>query len=288
MNEGRNGCFCPDCYEESDPLETIQREYSTSTIKDTSKGTHIHSHRVFSIELEMNVPEDKKVLELGKLLPSTCGISGDGSVDGNNALEIQTPPLQGKRGEEYIKDVTTVLALCGAEVNRSCGFHIHLDCTNEKEDTRYLKKLMQFCFLIDDVILSTLPVSRRDNRFCYPFSNVYSLKDIESIDVYDNDSKNPTHSVEKVFYKEYDAERIANRKQHKYDDARYAGVNLHSLFKDGHIEIRFHSGTVDYDKIIHWIILWTTILDFLHDKDSYELESFQKNFQEVLKAGCQK
>ena len=44
---------------------------------------------------------------------------------------------------------------------------------------------------------------------------------------------------------------------------RYAWANSHSLFSHFNVEIRLHSGTADYNKIVNWIALNTAIVEFV-------------------------
>ena len=51
----------------------------------------------------------------------------------------------------------------------------------------------------------------------------------------------------------------------KYHDTRYFGVNLHSFFHAGHVEVRYHSGTINAVKILRWVNLHASVLDRIAD-----------------------
>lgn len=117
-----------------------------------------------------------------------------------------------------------------------------------------LKNIMLFYLNFENTILSFIPQSRSQNRFCIPLSQIFHRKEIL-------DCEN-LEAVEQLWYRDSDTLSRESRKKEKYDHTRYAGVNFHSLLSNGHIEIRFHSGTIDSDKILHWIALHTAIIDY--------------------------
>lgn len=91
----------------------------------------------------------------------------DGSIepkDGFFAAEITV--LTKTNDMSNLKQVCTLLNEIGAEVNKSCGMHVHLDSRHldEKEVVkigRKFRKCMPF-------LLSMMPKSRRSNHFCKP------------------------------------------------------------------------------------------------------------------------
>ena len=49
----------------------------------------------------------------------------------------------------------------------------------------------------------------------------------------------------------------------KYNDCRYFGFNLHSLFYRDTIEFRYHAGTIEPEKIMSWSKLLRSILIYV-------------------------
>lgn len=117
------------------------------------------------------------------------------------------------------------------------------------------KTLLYLYTAYGDVFLAMLPKSRRQhNAFCQRLSMSFAPNQIEMIDTYSE--------LEALWYKTKSLMDTATRKGRKYDDSRYYGINLHSLFaKYGTIEIRMHAATLDPDKAIYWIALHQDILD---------------------------
>lgn len=130
-----------------------------------------------------------------------------------------------------------------------------------------LRRIMLFYIVFEPVIASFLPMSRRTNRYCYPLSKFYSEREIHLC-------RNVT-AFEKLWYRDDSKRNREQRKREKYDSSRYAGVNFHSLLKDGHIEVRFHSGTTQAEKILQWVALNVAIIDFCQNSiNESSIESF--------------
>lgn len=129
-----------------------------------------------------------------------------------------------------------------------------------------IKKLFCFYLAYESVILSFLPPSRRANQYCRPLSTSYHIQEI--IDANSNDD------IERIWYRESQKERLLSFKGNNQHQTRRKGINIHSLLAQGHIEIRFHSGTVNPRKVLEWINLHTRILDVV--------EEISINYEELL------
>lgn len=247
--------------EEEDNDGSIEREYSDSIhAKHVSKqpGEYILSPRLFSAEIECYFPDMQTLRTAIREIPNTIGVSGDGSL-GGNGIELQTPKLGGKAGEKTITDTCAVLNARRFRVDNRAGLHLHLDGaglvpdTKTTQDPHALKRLWAFYLNFEDVLLSFLPNSRRSNRYCTLVKNEFHTKEIldcESLE-----------ELEKLWYRTNRKSEIRVRKGDKYDNSRYMGVNLHSLLANGHLEIRYHSGTINAIKILEWVNLHQTIMD---------------------------
>jgi len=255
---GQNG-YCQNCWDEreGDNGENLNREY------DKSDRLVEEGKRAFSCEIECYYPGDDISLVDNVIsnINEGIGMSEDGSLD-DCGKEFQTPKLSGEKGEKVLKDLCQELNDNGFYVNRTCGLHIHLDAKDFQGETEKIKKLMLFYLIIEPLLFSYLPFSRRKNRYCLPLSEFYHENEIRNA--------NSITDIEQMWYREQSQEQVENRKKYRYDGTRYAGVNLHSLLGNSHLEIRHHSGTIDYNKIINWIRLHVRILDKI-SKNEIEL-----------------
>jgi len=125
----------------------------------------------------------------------------------------------------------------------------------KKDNLQNLKTLFYLYTAYQDVFLMMLPKSRREkNSKVQKLTSKFSLRDIEMLQNYDE--------LESLWFKTSDSRQKRAMKSNKYDDSRYYGFNLHTLFgKYGTVEIRHHDGTTDINNILYWISLHQTIID---------------------------
>ncbi len=294
VNTDYDDNLCCSCYdnrrenEDDDNNEdnaNFFREYKDTTkYLDDKKGEIIGSIRKFGIELECIAPDCDTLSELAEKISDTIGISDDGSLnygDRERGIEFQTPLLSGRKGELLVKLLCKKLNDGDFKVNASCGFHVHIDGNKQfsvdeiiatenvdiypnvnedeyMEDRRNDDKLVRlrdlFCFYIafEDVLLSFLPKVRRQNRYCRPLRVDYHIKEIMNA--------RSVQEIESIWYRVKNEYIPRCKADHKHD-SRYRGINLHSLIAMGHLEVRFHSGTINDRKILEWINLHTRIMD---------------------------
>ena len=180
-------------------------------------------------------------------------VVSDGSVSSNSSDsdayggEVVMRP---RRGDYFIQDVKTVSRTikryADGYVNYSCGTHVHVDSRDLDWNHRLI--LTGFVKLVEPHLYSFLAPSRRTNHYCKPVSQHWNMFQ----DVYDRDT-----FID--FW--YDTDSFYNG---RWNDKRYYGLNQHPSFWDGgtkSIELRYHSGTLSPEKLKHWAILWTSIID---------------------------
>jgi len=175
-------------------------------------------------------------------------IANDGSVtsaEHEHGAEIVMSP---RRGDVLYRDLEVVNKSMkqdfDAYISSRCGYHLHIDTRDY--DWYHFAVLLAMTKLIEPHIFSWLPSSRRTSRWCHPVSqNWQSFKNICDRETF----------VE--FYYDGDSYR-----DDKYHDKRYCGLNLHSHFQANQgTELRYHSGTLNPDKMLHWSIVWSQIID---------------------------
>lgn len=144
----------------------------------------------------------------------------------------------------------------------TCLGYYEFEHTKES-DILKMKTLMAFYLIFDDIMLSMISPQRRGNMFCKPIKSRYALAEV--LDV------KSQHDFDKLWYRlkgergtngGRDYDEIAQRKRDGHDSTRYVGTNFHSLLgRNGTLEIRYHGGTLDANKILSWVSLHQTILD---------------------------
>lgn len=224
------------------------------------KGEVVKSTRMFSAEIEALVGKSRAIEVLAATIPPECGMTGDGSVSGMSlhGFEMQTPRLAGRKGEELLWRVGASLKKVDATVNSTCGMHIHLDGKGLINPNRriYPKALIQLWkayIVFEDVVLSVIPYERRSTSYARPLRDVFKLIELEVCET--------MLDCERLWYKERYWHNIQSYKLDRHHTTRYFGVNLHPLLGHGHMEIRYHSGTTNPNKILQWVNLHALIMD---------------------------
>lgn len=252
---------CPTCMDSRNDIGPTRGFSHNTKWVGKKDGDIMKSKRVFSCEIEGMTFDNNWPNVLYKSLPKEVGISEDGSLRNNEGLhgfELQTPKLAGAKGEELVKHMTTSVKNIDAIVNELCGMHVHLDGAgiigpNRREYPTQLLQLWRTYIVFEDVIMSFLPFSRRRNDYCRPMSEAFKVNDLDIIE--------SLAEAERFWYKERTYPEIQAAKGTHYHSSRYFGANFHSLLAHGHFEIRFHSGTLNANKILQWANLHALIMD---------------------------
>ena len=138
-----------------------------------------------------------------------------------------------------IQQIVRDLRSAGARVNSSCGIHIHVDAS--PYNARTLRNLVNIFASKEKLIYSALKVE--------PSRQEYYCKLTEQRFVQELNRIKPT-SMEKlkaIWYNGRDGSH------NHYDSSRYHGLNLHSVFSKGTVEVRAINATLHAGKIRAYI-----------------------------------
>ncbi len=201
----------------------------------------------FGVELELNVDKDLLIQAL-HLKGINCSYEGythavttgwkivtDSSIRGTNCYELVSPILNGVAGLKQLREVCLALYFVDAKVNKSCGVHVHHETLGLTEQQK--TNLMHFYARMERTIDAMLPLSRKrnENQYCCSMVNAY-----------------------------------INCRQYSQLDSlgKYYKLNFNKLNTYGTLEFRQHSGTIEFEKIYHWIVFTANFRTFCKDKRS--------------------
>jgi hypothetical protein len=216
--------ICPAC------VENRPRRRPKRIVKSESFALTCGIKRAFGIELECTANEER-VLQGLHFQPTS-----DGSIrclDSQRAVEFRSGIFQGDKGIELIREFLAEVAECEYGVNASCGFHVHVDARDITKQE--LVNLVCFMKRFEPIIYKLCPPSRAGNQYCRPVS-------IPDSDI----SIMRSNALPLGAWRGLD---------------RYRGFNIQSFFKHGSIEFRYHSGTLNPEKIISWVLLCVSIIE---------------------------
>jgi len=185
-----------------------------------------------------------------ELTPKGFGVSKDGSLQ--DGIEVQVPASNGGNTDKLIIQACESLRMNGFRISSRCGLHIHIEFPSRRKT---IKRLLLMVYACEPILYAVNPQSRRDNNFCKPLASAFKISEILSTE---------SVQIDKLFYSKGNGHTtkrdIRFYKKSKWNDCRYFGFNLHSLFYRNTIEFRYHSGTIEPQKIISWAKLLRSIL----------------------------
>lgn len=245
--EHRVGDYCEGCADEEGP----------EAVPD-NKRYYSHSRRDLPVGVEIEAEGGDYLDVYNKLMSKGFGVSKDGSLSGG--IEIQVPASNGGKTEKLIKQACLTLKENGFGISKRCGLHIHIEFPSRKKT---IKKLLLMAYACEPIFYAVNPQSRKSNGFCKPLVSAFKVNEILSSE---------TKAIDKLFYSKGNQKTsnyaVKVYKMSKWNDCRYFGFNLHSLFYRKTIEFRYHAGTTEPEKIISWVNLLKSIL--LYVRYAYE------------------
>ena len=228
----------------------------------------IKSKRYVGLEIETNFKYDVSLSEVSHDInlelsqtrqpntdSSTLGksfMTHDGSVTNSRHPYGGELVMTPRRGDLTIHDADHLCKSLErnweAYASFKTGLHLHIDVVDY--DWMHCAVLTFMTKLIEPHLYTWLPKSRYQgaNGQCWSRPVSQSVHDFKYISDRDSFAE---------FY--YDNGGYTNE---KYNDKRYSGLNWHSHFQAQQgVEIRYHSGTLQKDKIKHWVKFWTAVVD---------------------------
>lgn len=201
----------------------------------------------------------------------------DGSLP-DTGFEINTAPANGDLYIQQIKEITDSIAQKKGFVNNQCGLHVHIDA---RDFTYYdIRKLVILYAKIEDALYSIVAKSRKESQYCIPCGK----KLVRNLDKNLIPKDNEKQIIKNIYGDTY--ENTRNVRHDKYNQSRYNALNLHSWVYRGTIECRMHHGTINFNKIKNWGILWAGILDYAYENTEADLKALKGDPMNILLEIC--
>ena len=165
----------------------------------------------------------------------------DGSLSGGeNSGEIVSPVL-GYDDIDELQNVVRAVRTAGAKADPSTGIHIHID--GSRFDAKSVTNLVKLVHKQERLLEHALGVSEtRLSRYCRPI-------DASFIQRLEARRPKTMQEVSDAWY------GYRNTSPQRYDQTRYHGLNLNSLFFRGTIELRYFNGTLHAGEVKAYVQL---------------------------------
>jgi hypothetical protein len=163
-----------------------------------------------------------------------------------NTFELVSPVLEGGNGLAQVNKVLQALGqITGLKVNKSMGFHVHLDVSALTHNQ--LIKICQNFIKYEHVVDALLPPSRRTGS---PECDRFFKSNRDAMGMRRN---NQRHLALESCQDVHDLSSLIN------PDGRYYKLNLQNLVtgRQPTLEFRQHSATINYQKVAAWVRLCT-------------------------------
>lgn len=205
------------------------------------------SNRLFGVEIECYAPEGNDdswngengvdytvdLLEEAGYIDWAGLVSIDESLSNGYGVEVKSPPMSGTSGYQNVKLIMNFLKRRNYWVDSSCGFHVHVDAPEFKNNSRLIKKAVKAWMRNQHLINNMVASYRVDNDYCESWSQD-DLNDLETC------------------LAEYDGNS---------DSTHRGAINVGSLPYHGTIEIRQHEGTLNSEEAVAWIKFCQAFVD---------------------------
>lgn len=207
------------------------------------------SHRPLGFEIELgewgNIP-------ITKLLARGYEKKFDRSV-WPSEHELVSPVLSGDTVLTELGLISDVAKRGNANVNDSCGYHVHVGC--DDFSGTFLRSILLLWMSMEQEILGKLcdVTRRRENPYCL---SVASYPNASSIMPMLLDTKShkisPRDLAQRLLYTNTSEGAHQNVKGDHYFRGRYYTLNLHSLFYRGTVEFRCKEAMLDPTDMCMW------------------------------------
>jgi len=222
--ESRDATYCERCDEGEEGGEFDALRFDS---RATDTFDRIGSRRTFGIELETSDCDGYTALNGGVHF----GACEDGSIRG---MEFVSDVLFGDRGLDAVNDFCGHANRKRFAVDSSCGFHLHIGCTDLSERQLYAVAAGYAC--LDGIFNSFVPAGRRTNTYC----------------------GRTDWTASEVLNAWNEGEEFAD---FAHRDDRYQWLNLLAYRKHRTIEVRLHTATLNPVKVNNWVMLHLRFTD---------------------------
>ena len=172
----------------------------------------------------------------------TWKVMADSSLSASRDLQAEiVSPILRYDDIETLQEIIRAARRVGAQVDASCGIHIHIDAA--RFSPKAIRNMVKIFNKQEELIMHALSVSQeRQRRWCKGIDQAF-------LDKIERQRPNTLSAINEAWYGYHNANPI------HYDSTRYAALNLHNVWFRGTIEIRAFNATLHAGKIKAYIQL---------------------------------
>ena len=188
----------------------------------------------------------------------------DGSLDCGSEFRLR----QISNGDSLLNEISKFcrkMKQKGYGIDNSCGVHMHIDF--KKSNLTLLKRLILFYSRYEKYIYDIVGADRADRRYSQPLRHNYGYgrggnhQRFRFTPLTDAMEAENLKEFKQKYYQSTDYEEVEH---YKYYDGRYSGFNVHSVFLNGTVELRYLGGTLNERYITAWVLFNLSIVDMFN------------------------
>ena len=257
------GCeYCYNCCECEEERPTFSNRLSMDSYKQFEKSKTYNmfkQKRFVGVEIETEIThqtniERTKSFFIDEGFDQIVDARYDGSL--TNGVEFVLIPMNGDDLHYTLKGLCRGLKENHYEIRKTCGLHIHFDARDLTEAD--IEKIYYVYHIFEDRLMEMVPESRRNNGYCRRFPDLISCGC-------------PNFRKSQIDMGNSNIQR-----------ERYLNVNFTNYYQNKDkktIEIRVHSGTLDYKKILNWIRINNNLIDWALNTDIKRIMSLKNRIR---------
>ena len=166
--------------------------------------------------------------------------SGGRTVGANDTYKCEiVSPILTYEDLPDLQEIVRQLRHKGAFVNSQCGIHIHVDASRYTPQT--LRNLVNIIASKEDILYKALRIDPARMRWCKKTNG-------ELLEAINRRKPQTMEALKDIWY----AGSTRGRDEH-YNDTRYHGLNLHSVFTKGTVEFRLFNSTTHAGEVKAYI-----------------------------------
>ncbi len=189
----------------------------------------------------------------------------DASIVHRGGVELISPILRGFEGLlELYRFFELLGEIRGAQIDESCGFHVHHGVDPKHYECTHLKELIRIVYSMEDYIYLLIASGRIEKDTCRPMD--LDINVLRKMGDCKDTCENNSCKLKELWYSHRNRYDPDIRKSDRYDLTRYHGLNLHSYWYRSTIEFRYHSAVLhQIDEAMQWIIFTQFLVELSDD-----------------------
>lgn len=215
-----------------------------------SNDSVIAAQQLIGLEFEVENCRENYRYYIGLLSDSGFGVTTDGSLRGN-AFEFVSVPMTIGQASTQIPRFFQDTEFTEENFTDRCSIHVHANVLDMTQDS--LSSLALVYQTVEDILFKFVGADRDTNLYCIPW----------------NQCKMNHNLIAKIFVDPYHTLRSWQK---------YTALNLKPITAQGTVEFRHMHGTSDQVKILTWIQIIGSIMEYAK---KHPLEEVIKTIQEM-------